>query len=248
MRFIPAAIIISMLVYCLIRLYHSIWRYAGISEAYRIFSANIILAVINFIPAIRISRGVLFIGGFISFFFCTALQFGYRIARSLYTSFPGKKERRLKSQKQYRVRAIIDDNPNTHSKYLEGIRIEGDRNDIKELADKFDIDLIVFAIPSASFQDRKDILNICKETGCYLQIIPGLVQILTGEESTTRLRDVSTDDLLERDEIKVNTDVITRSIWDKVIMVTGGRGSIGSEMCRQELSIWTRQAKRRLTI
>ncbi len=256
MRFIPVAVVMSMLVYYILRLYHSIWRYASISEVYRIFVSYIILGVgfflINHIPFIRIPWGVLFIGYFISFFFCTAVRFGYRIARTLYIRFSQKYEKApdnvllvgagfaarevlkdLKGKKEFRVRTIVDDNPTTHGRYLEGVRIEGDRNDIKELVDKYDIDLIVFAIPSASVQERKEILNICRETGKHIQSVPGLVQIITGEVNTTRLRDVSTGELLERDEIKVNTDEILNSIQGKVIMVTGGGGSIGSELCRQ---------------
>ncbi len=255
-RFVPIAVVISMIVYYFLRLYHSIWRYASINEVYRIFTAYIILGltfiVLEFIPAIRIPRGVLFIGYFISFFFCTAVRFGYRIARTLYIRYSRKYDKApekvlligagfaarevlkdLKGKKEFRVRTIVDDNPTTHGRYLEGVRIEGDRNDIKELVDKYEIDLIVFAIPSASVQDRKEILDICRETGKRIQSVPGLVQIITGEVNTTRLRDVSTDELLERDEIRVNTSEIMEAIQGKVIMVTGGGGSIGSELCRQ---------------
>ncbi len=256
LRFIPAAVVVSLFVYYILRLYHSIWRYAGLNEVYRIFVAYIILGaayvVLDCIPALRIPRGVLFIGYFISFFFCSAIRFGYRFLRNLIlyrfrrtekkpenvlvigAGFAGREVvKDLKAKKRFKVCTIVDDNPNTHGKYLEGIRIEGSRNDIRELSDRYNIDLIVFAIPSASFQDRKDILNICQETGRRVQTVPGMAQIVTGEVNITRLRDVSTDDLLGRDEIKVNTDEILKSIQGKVIMVTGGGGSIGSELCRQ---------------
>jgi FlaA1/EpsC-like NDP-sugar epimerase len=128
---------------------------------------------------------------------------------------------------------IVDDNRTTWGRYLHGIKIGGGRNDILRLCEKYEIDRIIFAIPSAPVKDRREILNICSETGCKLQAIPGLSQIVDGVVSIAKLRDVNLEDLLERDEIKVNNQEILQSIKGKVIMVTGGGGSIGSELCRQ---------------
>ena len=101
------------------------------------------------------------------------------------------------------------------------------------MVEKYQISKIIYAIPSATNQERRDILNICKETGCKLQIIPGMYQLVNEEVSVTRLRDVEIADLLGRDQILVNNDEIFADIAGKVILVTGGGGSIGSELCRQ---------------
>ncbi len=256
LRFAPIAIVISIIVYYIARLYHSIWRYASVSEIYRIVISYIILGAIFLgleqIHYLRIPRGVLFISYILSFVACVVIRFAYRILRSLIINSSisvdappknlmvigggsGGREliKDLKGKKDYKVRVVVDDNPTTWGRYLEGIRIGGGRDSIGELAKKYSIDTIIFAIPSASAKDRKDILNICKDTGCSLQTIPALSQIVSGEVNVTKLRDVSIDDLLGRDEIKVNNDEILRSIRGKVIMVTGGGGSIGSELCRQ---------------
>ena len=256
MRYAPIAIVVSIIVYYIARLYHSIWRYASVTEVYRIVISYVVLGVIflgmELIPAIRIPRGVLFISYILSFVGCTIIRFGYRIIRSLIMNSNisvdaptknlmviggGSAARELikdiKGKPAYRIKVIVDDNSNTWGRYLEGIKIEGGRNQIVELAKKHEIDTIIFAIPSASGPDRREILNICKETGCNLQTIPGLSQIVSGEVNVTKLRDVSIDDLLGRDEIKVNNDEILRYVQGKVIMVTGGGGSIGSELCRQ---------------
>ncbi len=259
LRFIPVAFVTAFAVYWVMRLYHSIWRYASVNEVYRIVVSYLILAVLfvveNMIPAIHIPRSCLFIGYILSAICCFAIRFSYRILRNLMirSQTPAGKRsgdvervmvigagsaardmlKDFKPSRRYKVCSIIDDNPTTWGRYLEGIRIDGGRDSIPEIAAKKKIGTIIFAIPSASPKDRSDILNICKETGCKLQTVPGLMQIVTGEVNVSKLRDVNVDDLLGRDEIKVNNDEIMQAIHDKVIMVTGGGGSIGSELCRQ---------------
>ena len=132
-----------------------------------------------------------------------------------------------------RVCCAIDDNPYKKGKFLEGVPIVGNRYDIPEMAEKYGISRIIFAIPAASGKNRKEILNICKGTDCHLQTVPAVYQLVNGEVKVSRLRDVEISDLLGREQIKVNNEEIFAAIQGKVILVTGGGGSIGSELCRQ---------------
>lgn len=128
---------------------------------------------------------------------------------------------------------VIDDNPNKWGRYMEGVQIVGGRDDILSAVEKYEINEIYFAIPTASPQIRRDILNICKETKCELKRLPGMYQLANGDISLSKLKPVAVEDLLGRDPIKVNMDEIFQYIQGKTIMVTGGGGSIGSELCRQ---------------
>jgi len=131
------------------------------------------------------------------------------------------------------VACVIDDNPIKRSKRLCGVPIVGNRNDIVEAAESYQIDKIIFAIPTATPAAKKEILDICSQTGCPVQVVPGIYQLVNGEINVSKLREVDAQDLLGRDPIKVNLDEILGYIYGKVVMVTGGGGSIGSELCRQ---------------
>ena len=131
------------------------------------------------------------------------------------------------------VCCIIDDNPNKWGRYIENVPIVGGRNEIIASAEKYRIDKIFVAVPSASADDKREILNICKETGCELKNLPGIYQMMFGYATLGDLKDVAVEDLLGRDPIRVNMDQISRHIRGRVVMVTGGGGSIGSELCRQ---------------
>ena len=132
-----------------------------------------------------------------------------------------------------KVCCVIDDNPNKLGRVLEGIPIVGNRYDILEMVKKYRINHIIYAIPATTGKNRKDILNICKETNCKLQTVPSVAQLINGEVSVSRVRDVEITDLLGRAQVKVNNDEILAAIRNQVVMVTGGGGSIGSELCRQ---------------
>ena len=131
------------------------------------------------------------------------------------------------------VVGIIDDNPSKKGKYLHGIKILGNRNDIKRLAEKYDVQEIILAIPSASAKDTRDILKICNETECKLKVLPGMYQLITEEVSVSKLREVSIEDLLGRDTIDIDVESVCNHVNNQVVMITGGGGSIGSELCRQ---------------
>lgn len=132
-----------------------------------------------------------------------------------------------------RVLCIIDDNPNKWGRFIDGVEVVGGRDDILAQVEKHKIEKIVLAIPSADMENKRDILNICKETNCELKALPGVYQMVNGEVRTENLKDVQIEDLLGRKPIQVNTDEILTYLKDKVVLVTGGGGSIGSELCRQ---------------
>lgn len=143
------------------------------------------------------------------------------------------RELRTSAQVQGRLCCVIDDNPQLHGKYLDGVRIVGGRDKIEEAAKRYDITQILFAIPTIQQEEKAAILNICKMTGCRLRVLPGLYQLLNGEVSLSAVKDVQVEDLLGRTPVQLNKAVVSDFLEDKVVMVTGGGGSIGSELCRQ---------------
>ena len=151
--------------------------------------------------------------------------------------------RDIKTAKELKdiVCCIIDDNPNKWGRYIEGVPIVGGRDDILSCVERYKIDKIIVAVPSATAEEKRDILNICKETGCELKNLPGVYQFLTGEVKVSALRDVDVEELLGRDPIKVNMEEIHAFIHGKKVMVTGGGGSIGSGLCRQIASYQPKQ-------
>lgn len=132
-----------------------------------------------------------------------------------------------------RTRCFIDDNPNKWGRYIDGVKIIGGRDRIQDAVKKYNIDKIYLAIPSATAKDRRDILNLCKETGCELRNLPGVFQLVNGDVRVSALKEVNIEDLLGRDPIRVDLQQIFEEIKGKTILVTGGGDSIGSELCRQ---------------
>lgn len=143
------------------------------------------------------------------------------------------RELRTSAQVQGRLCCVIDDNPQLHGKYLDGVRIVGGRDQIENAAKRYNITQILFAIPTIQQEEKAAILNICKMTGCRLRVLPGLYQLLNGEVSLSAVKDVQVEDLLGRSPVQLNKAVVSDFLEDKVVMVTGGGGSIGSELCRQ---------------
>ena len=131
------------------------------------------------------------------------------------------------------IRCIIDDDRGKWGRYIQGIRVAGGRDKIIECADVYDIDEIIVAMPSISRAELRKILEICKETNCKLRSLPGMYQLVNGEVNVSKLRDVEVEDLLGREPISVDLDSILGYVQNKVVLVTGGGGSIGSELCRQ---------------
>ena len=132
-----------------------------------------------------------------------------------------------------KVVCIIDDDTSKHNRYIENVLVVGGREDILINVEKYDIDQIYYAIPTATIDEKREILNICKETNCEIKVLPGLYQIVNGEVTVNTLKNIAIEDLLGRDEVKVNNKEILNHIIGKTILVTGGGGSIGCELCRQ---------------
>ena len=131
------------------------------------------------------------------------------------------------------IRCIIDDDPNKHGRYIQGIKVIGGRDKIKEAVDTFSVDEIFIAMPSVPKSVTSAIIDICKDTNCKLRTLPGMYQLVNGEVNVSQLKDVEVEDLLGRDPIVVDLDSILGYVQDRCVLITGGGGSIGSELCRQ---------------
>ena len=150
-------------------------------------------------------------------------------AAMLINEFKGYKPSGIK------FKCIIDDDPSKKNTYISGVRVCGDRNHIIEAAEKYEIDTILFAIPSCGSKERSEILNICNETSCRLKIVPSVYQMICREKSSIsdKIRRVEIEDLLGRDPISLDIDRVMNYVAGKTVLVTGGGGTIGSELCRQ---------------
>ena len=252
--------IISLLIFWVFRLYHSLWQYASIAEVYRIAEACITVEVVHFLSNKMVGnmlpRSCYFNAAIYLIIAICVSRFMYRMIRTVLNKYRNIKTsnnvmiigageatnvimREIQSSSYLansNIACIIDDDRRKVGKYIRGVKVIGTRDKIKEAAKLYDIDEIIFAIPSASNEVKRDILNICKETDCTLKILPGVYQMVDGEINVNSIRNVDVLDLLGRDPIEVDIESIMGYVKDKVIMVTGGGGSIGSELCRQLVS------------
>ena len=257
LRFIPVSTAICLLVFMGMRLYNSIWRFAGINELLRgmvAVAANMVLHVLLMSLIFGRMPVSYYVIGFVLHMIATlGIRFSYRfvLAERARLKNSGKHKRIMlvgageagqmilhSIQQRHRdtgmrVCCIIDDNSNKWGRYISGVPVVGGRESILTEAKRRRIDWIFVAIPSASDEQRREILNICKESGCDLKNLPGIDQLISGEAVLSAMKDVAVEDLLGRDPIRVNMEEIFDEIRDKTIMVTGGGGSIGSELCRQ---------------
>lgn len=252
--------LITLVIFWIFRMYHSLWQYASIAEVYKIVEACAVAEIVHIsltsFMEWRLPRSCYFLTGVFLMVMMCASRFMYRLIRTAMQNY-----RHIQSQikimiigageatnmlmreiensrylENSKVVCIIDDDPKKVGRFIRGVRIVGNRDRIKEYARYYDIDEIIFAIPSASHEEQRKILNICKETSCNLKIIPGVYQMVDGEFSIKSIRNVDVLDLLGRDPVEVDLDSIMGYVKDKTIMVTGGGGSIGSELCRQLIS------------
>lgn len=252
-------VLISIVVFALFQMYNSIWSFVSVDELFRMILAYGVLLVIGvaciLIFQVNMPLSYYFFGFVLSFMCTTGLRFSYRFVRQMRTELTWAAQkhsrenvmiigageagraliRELSSTRRIdcHVACVIDDNPSKKRRILEGVRVVGNRNDIPAAVKEYKIDKIIYAIPASDGETRKEILNICNTTGCKIQVVPGIYQLVSGEISVSKLRNVELQDLLGRDAIQVNLDEIYRYIAGKVVMVTGGGGSIGSELCRQ---------------
>ena len=252
--------IISLLIFWVFRLYHSLWQYASIAEVYRIAEACITVEIVHYvcnrIAGNMLPRSCYFNAAIYLIIAICASRFMYRMIRTVLNKYRNIKTsnnvmiigageatnvimREIQNSSYLansNIACIIDDDRRKVGKYIRGVKVIGTRDKIKEAAKLYDIDEIIFALPSASNEVKRDILNICKETDCTLKILPGVYQMVDGEINVNSIRNVDVLDLLGRDPIEVDIESIMGYVKDKVIMVTGGGGSIGSELCRQLVS------------
>ncbi len=248
--------LITLLIFALFRLYNSLWRYASLGEVLNIAVACLLSAVVHFLTVFgtyrRLPRSYFVIYLLLLFIMTLGVRFSYRIIRLLYnenvhgvgmrnTMVIGAGEsgniviNELKMSKKLdsNICCIIDDNKSKHNTFINGVKVIGGRDQILDAAKYFAINEIVLAMPSAPKKDVKEILELCQQTGAELKILPGVYQFVNGEAAVEKLRPVQIEDLLGREPVKTNLESITGYVKNKVVLVTGGGGSIGSELCRQ---------------
>lgn len=259
MQFTPIYTVLCLGVFCVMRLYRSIWRFASYGELIRVILATLITGIFQCVGITvlfqRMPLSYYIFGIVLQFCAVIGIRFSYRLIlmlrnirerRSVETDATrimligaGEAGRMLIREMNRRpemnanVCCIIDDNPNKWNRYVEGVLVVGNRDDILNYAKKYHIDRILFAIPSASTENKRDILNICKETGCELKTLPGLYQMVNGEVSVSKIQNVSIEDLLGRPPIQADMQQVYEFLHGKRVLITGAGGSIGSVVAHQ---------------
>lgn len=253
---LPMFTLLTVLVFIPMKLYNSLWEFASVDELLHIVVAAVFVALIEFASiSLHFARLPLSFP-LLNAMFLTALtllsRFSYRLARSI-----SQKQHKTRTQRrtmligagsggmqilrefqtsensQNQVVCIIDDDRQKQGRYLHNVKIVGTRADIVRAVKEYKVEEIVFAIPTAEIKERKSILALCQQTGCKLKILPGIYQLANGEVKIQKIRDVDVQDLLGRDSVNVDLSQIAGYLQDKTVLVTGGGGSIGSELCRQ---------------
>lgn len=258
-QFMVIDIVLALGIFYLFRLYHSLWAFAGETELQNLVMACLTASVadgvgINFfrMGSKAVPDSYYFLYFFFLLTFLFASRFSYRFFRSRKHKLQNRKnsvsvmiigageagnaiikEIVTSNYSTMVIRCIIDDDKNKWGSFIQGIKVVGGRDKIIESADLYDVDEILLAIPSASPTQIRELLEICKETNCKLRSLPGLYQLANGDVNVSKLRDVEVEDLLGREPIRVDMDSILGYVQNKVVLVTGGGGSIGSELCRQ---------------
>ena len=252
--FIYAALCIPVFIF--FRLYRSIWRFASYNELFAVLKANFVTIAAYTVYSLIVFRmpvSYYLFGGIVQLILTATIRFSYRIFLLLSKKWKSTTSRNRVlligagsagqlilrdmisegADSKDEVCAIIDDNPNKWNRYIYNIKIVGGRESIFTAVKQYKIDKIFMAIPSASAEDRREILNICNETGCELKVLPGVYQFLSGEVTVSSLKEVAIEDLLGREPIRIRMEEVYEDLHGKVVLVTGGGGSIGSEICRQ---------------
>ena len=254
--FMPVTMLITVIVFEILRLYNSLWAFASVNELQNIVAACGVTAALNGIGLMvagkPVPRSYYFMFVFLLIAFTFASRFSYRFLRSMKQK-GRKKEHTINimiigageaanmiikdiinsKYTHMQIKCLIDDDVNKHGKFIQGIKIIGGRDKIKEAVDTYAIDEIFIAMPSVSRTEISKIIDICKDTTCKLRTLPGMYQLVNGEVNVSQLKDVDVEDLLGRDPIVVDIDSIIGYVQGSCVLVTGGGGSIGSELCRQ---------------
>lgn len=258
-HFLPVNILVTLIVFYIMRLYSSLWAFAGETELQNIVVACVLSMLAGAVGlqffkvtsrAVPRSYYPAYMAVLVVCIF--ASRFSYRFFRGLKHKQQNKKnlisvmvigageaanliikEIVNSNFSTMVIKCIIDDDKGKWGRYIQGIKVAGGREKIVECADIYDVDEIIVAMPSAPRTEIKEILDICKDTNCKLRSLPGMYQLVNGEVNVSKLRDVELEDLLGREPITVDMDSILGYVQGKVVLVTGGGGSIGSELCRQ---------------
>lgn len=257
------ATLISIVIYSIFGLYSTLWSYASINEHLRIFYATVLASIVQYICIVCLYGifpiTVYIISWMITFILVGGIRIINRIKKDVIVSKKaGVKKKRImvigagdaaslliremKTNKRsiYEPVVAVDDNPAKHNTQINGVLVVGGRENIVKIAEERLIDEIVIAIPSVTKRETLDIVNICEKTGCKLKVLPSVYGLVNGEVSIREIRDVTVEDLLERDEVSLSIEEISGYLKDETILVTGGGGSIGSELCRQIASFGPR--------
>lgn len=254
----PIYTVFCIIVFMLLKLYRSIWRFASYIELMRIMAACFITTALNCIfvtvAFVRMPLVYYVFGAILQCFFLLVARFSYRLFLVIYEAKLKSKAKDVPkimiigagsagqmilrdiNRSDYtdeRVACVIDDDESKWGRYIEEVPVVGGRDEIMAAAKKYGISKIYIALPSASAADKRDIINICQETGCVLKNLPGMYQLVLGQVTASQMRNVAIEDLLGREPIKADMTDVFNFIAGKTVLVTGGGGSIGSELCRQ---------------
>lgn len=255
LAYVPWNTVITIFIFYCCRLYHSLWKYASIDEVTNVMIGCILAAGAQYIGIhvmnLHVPRSYYPLSMIFLMVGVVGTRFIYRFLRLLSNRYHGVKKSRIMiigageaanviireiTASQYvdgTVVCIIDDNRSKVGRYIQGVKIVGTRHKIVEAARKYEITDIIIAIPTAPRKEIRSILEICKETNCTLKILPGIYQLINEEVSVNRLRTVEIEDLLGREPVRIDAREVSDFLRGKIVMVTGGGGSIGSELCRQ---------------
>ena len=254
---VPVALV-SLAIFFFFRMYNSMWRYASFGELIRTLAGSVVSSIVHSVAITVIFRRMpilyYLLGALLQFILLMSVRFGYRaiqvvrrkhdsagrgtVSRVMLIGAGSAGQMILRDFKQAKeltdkVVCIIDDNPNKWKRYMEGVPIVGGRDDILWAARQYRVDKIFLTMPSATAEQKRDILSICNETGCELKQLPGMYQFVLDQISVTNMKKVSVEDLLGREPIQADMEEVYSFIAGKTVLVTGGGGSIGSELCRQ---------------
>lgn len=258
-REIVPAIVLTVVVFAVFRLYTSLWEYAGVSECVNIFAAVFIAVALNIVMnkvcGIWMFRSYYVMSFMLMFFGAFGVRFFYRFlrwmkgqsdagdgsGRAVRTMIVGAgdsgsmilRELRERRDSGRNVVCIVDDDPKKQGRYMRGVQICGGHEHIPELVEQFDVDEIILAVPSASEKVKSEIVSTAADTGCSIKMVPSVEKLLDSKDLLGQLRAVNVEDLLGREPIDINIEEIMSYVSGKVVLVTGGGGSIGSELCRQ---------------
>ncbi len=258
-RFMPINILLTLIIFYFFRLYSSLWAFAGETELQNIVVSCVLSTLVNSIglqffkiKTQAVPKSYYFFYLFLLLTCIFSSRFSYRFFRSLKHKQQNKKnlisvmvigageaanliikEIVNSNFSTMVIKCIVDDDKGKWGRYIQGIKVVGGRDKIVECADIYDVDEIIVAMPSASRVEIRNILEICKDTNCKLRSLPGMYQLVNGEVNVSKLRDVEVEDLLGRDPVSVDMNSILGYVQGKRVLVTGGGGSIGSELCRQ---------------